>query len=76
MPTYTMKHKQTGEEKEMILSLSERDQLLSEGEWSQMLSTPKFVSQTMGTLRQAGDGWKDVLKKVKSGSAKDNTIHD
>lgn len=60
----------------MSLSLAEREQLIAEGEWTQLLSTPKFVTSVKGTLRQAGDGWKDVLKKVKSGSAKDNTIHD
>lgn len=76
MPTYNFKNNATGEVRQMILSLSEREQLISEGEWTQMLSTPKFVTQTTGTLRQAGSGWKDVLGKVKKGAGKDNTIHD
>jgi len=76
MPTYTMKNKQTGQIKEMILSLSEREQLLAEGEWIQQLATPKMVTNVTGTLKQAGDGWKEVLSKVKSGSGSHNTIND
>ena len=76
MPTYTMINKTTGEEREMVLSLADREQVLSEGEWSQQLSTPKSVTNVTGTLRQAGDGWKDVLSRVKSGSMRHNTIND
>lgn len=38
--------------------------------------TPSIVSQVGGTLSKTSDGWKDVLKKVKSGSGRNNTIHD
>lgn len=76
MPTYTMIHNETGEEKDMILSLSEREQLLSEGEWKQKLTTAKFVSQHGSTLSKTDNGWKEVLSKVKSGSARGNTIND
>lgn len=76
MPTYTMINKATGEEKEMVLSLSEREQLLSRGDWTQQLSTPKMVTNVTGTLKQAGSGWKEVLSRVKSGSAGNTTIND
>lgn len=76
MPTYTMIHNETGEEKDMILSLSEREQLLSKGEWKQKLSTAKFVSQHGSTLSKTDNGWKEVLSKVKSGSARGNTVND
>jgi len=76
MPTYTMIHNETGEEKDMILSLSEREQLLSEGEWKQKLTTAKFVSQHGSTLSKTDNGWKEVLSRVKSGSSKSNTIND
>lgn len=76
MPTYTMINKTTGEEKDMFLSFAERELILSEGEWSQQLSTPKSVTNVTGTLKQAGDGWKEVLSKVKSGSTSSNTIND
>jgi len=75
MPTYTMKNTTTGEVKEMVLSLSEREQLLQNGEWEQLLSTPKLVTSVHGTLRQAGSGWQEVLNKVKSGSGKNNTVN-
>jgi hypothetical protein len=65
----------TGEEKEMILSLSEREELLAAGEYKQKLTTAKFISSTDGWARkQAGSGWNDVLNKVKKGSARNNTI--
>lgn len=76
MPTYTMIHNETGEEKDMILSLSEREQLLSEGEWKQKLTTAKFVSQHGSTLSKTDNGWKEVLSRVKSGASKSNTIND
>jgi len=71
-----MIHNETGEEKDMILSLSEREQLLSEGEWKQKLTTAKFVSQHGSTLSKTDNGWKEVLSRVKSGSSKSNTIND
>ena len=76
MPTYTMKNKESGEEKEMILSLSERESFLQDNpDWEQMLSTPGFVSSSVSTLRRAGSEWNDVLKKIKSNSGKKNTIN-
>ena len=75
MPSYTMIDKETGDEVDMVLSLSERESLLANGKYIQKLSTPKMVSGVRGTLRQAGDGWKDVLGKVKKG-APNSTIRD
>ena len=74
MPTYTMKNKASGEVTEMILSLSERDQLLDTGEWDQQLSTPNFVSDTKSTLRRAGSDWSEHLTRIKKGSGRDNSI--
>lgn len=75
MPTYTMINKETGEEKEMILSLAEREELLETGEWTQKLSTAKFISQHGSTLSKTDGGWKEVLKKVKDGSGRNNTVN-
>lgn len=67
---------ETGEEEDMILSLSEREALLSEGKYKQKLTTAKFVSGVGDTARKmAGSGWNDVLNKVKNGSTKNNTIN-
>ena len=76
MPSYTMIDVETGEEKDMILSLSEREALLAEGKYKQKLTTAKFVSGVGDTARKAaGSGWNDVLQKVKKGSAKGNTVN-
>lgn len=68
MPSYTMINNETGEEKEMILSLAEREEILATGEWTQKLSTAKFISQHGMTINKAGDGWKDVLGKISKNS--------
>ena len=69
-----MKNKSSGEVTEMILSLSERQELLDTGEWDQQLSTPNFVSDTQSTLRRAGNDWTDHLSRIKKGSGRDNSI--
>ena len=68
MPSYTMIDLETNEEKEMVLSLSEREELLATGKYKQKLSTAKFISQHGSTINKAGDGWKDVLGKISKGS--------
>jgi len=75
MPSYTMINNKTGEEKEMILSLAERDQFLSSGEWKQKLTTAAFVSQTGSTISKTSSGWKDLLGRIKKGSGKGNSIN-
>ena len=75
MPTYNMRNKSTDEVHTMILTLSEREELLATGEWTQELSTPGFVSMTGGTLSKTSGDWKDLLKTIKKGSGRGNTIN-
>lgn len=75
MPTYTMKNVETGEIEEMVLTLSEREDLLNTGRYVQQLSTPNFVSMTGGTLSKTSSDWKDLLKTIKKGSGRNNTIN-
>lgn len=75
MPTYTMRNIITGEVEEMILSLTERQQLLDTGVYTQELSTPNFVSMTGGTLSKTSSDWKDLLKKIKKQSGRNNNIN-
>jgi hypothetical protein len=70
-----MIHVETGEVQEMFLSLAERDLLLSSGLYTQQLSTPNFVSMTGGTLSKTSTDWKDLLKKIKKESGRNNTIN-
>lgn len=74
MPTYTMKNIETGEISTMVLSLSEREQLLDSGKYIQQLATPQFVTQAGGTLSRTSSDWKDLLKTIKKGSGRNNTI--
>lgn len=69
-----MKNIETGEIKEMYLSISERESLLESGKYTQELATPNFVSQTGGTLSKTSGDWKDLLKTIKKGSGRGNTV--
>lgn len=76
MPTYTMRNKESGEEKTMILSFSEREEFLEQNtDWEQAPSTPRIVSGVVSPLRRTDDGWKDTLRAIKKGSGKSNTIN-
>ena len=75
MPTYTMKNVDTGDIEEMILSLTEREAILASGKFEQQLATPGFVSQHGGTLSKTSGDWKDLLKTIKKGSGRGNTIN-
>ena len=75
MPTYTMKNVETGEIQDMILTLAEREELLNSGAYVQQLATPGFVSMAGGTLSKTSTDWRDLLKKIKKGSGRNNTIN-
>jgi len=76
MPMYTMRCKESGETKEMVLSLQEREDFLKNNpDWDQAPATPLLVSGVKTALRQTDDGWKETLKKIKKGSGKGNTIN-
>lgn len=75
MPTYTMINNATGEERDMLLSLSEREDFLSTGEWTQALSTAKFITQHGSTLSKTPDSWKEHLRNVKKGAGRRSTIN-
>ena len=66
---------ESGEEKEMVLSFAERDELLSLGKWKQKLSTAKFVSGHGDVARrQAGSEWNNFLKKIDKQSGRHSKI--
>jgi hypothetical protein len=75
MPIYTMKNIKTDEEQEHIFSFAERAAFLKANpDWIQPLSTSRLVSQVGSNLSKTDDGWKELLKKVKKGSGRTNTI--
>lgn len=75
MPTYTMKNIESGEITTLILSLREREEMLASGLFEQQLATASFVSQTGGTLSKTSGDWRDLLKTIKKGSGRGNTVN-
>lgn len=74
MPTYNMRNVETGEVSTVTITLAEREQMLASGEWVQELAAPSFVTMPGGTLSRTSSDWRDLLKKIKKGSGKSNTI--
>lgn len=75
MPTYDIRIVETGEEKEVICSISEKEEKVASGEWEQVhKGTAELVTHVGGTLKQTSEGWKDVLRQTKRYSGRDNTI--
>ena len=62
MPTYPVKHKETGDTKEMIMSMKEYDQWRKDNpEWD------KDWSKGVAGVGEVGE-WKDKLRKSNPGS--------
>lgn len=69
MPTYDLKNTETGEIKEMILSISKKEEMCASGEWEQVhLSTAKIVTHTGNIINKTSGDWKDLMKKIKKES--------
>ncbi len=76
MPTYTMIHKETGDERTVLLSFSEREEWLKNNpDWTQKLVAPLLVREAKGALAKSPDSWKDHLKQMKKRSGRNNNIH-
>lgn len=75
MPIYNLKRISTSEEFEVHMTWDElQDTLKEDSDLYQMLSTPKFVTDTKGTLSRAGSGWREHLGRIKKNSGRGNTI--
>lgn len=76
MPKYIFKNKESGVMMEKSLRISELDTWKSENpEWIQQITAPTILyGSRRDNLSRAGDGWNDLLGKVKSGSGRNNTI--
>lgn len=68
MPLYDFKNKKTGEVETKMMSISAMEEYVKDPNIDQVFtSAPKLVSGVGGTLSRAGDGWKEVQDKIKSG---------
>ena len=68
MPSYTMKDPD-GVEHDIMCSISEMENKKEEG-WTMVFSPPKnnLIGHTGDVISHTSDGWKDVLRKIKSKS--------
>jgi hypothetical protein len=66
MPTYDLRNTQTGEIKEMIISISKKEEMVSSGEWEQVhLGVPDLVTHTGSMLGKTSGDWKNKLDQIK-----------
>ena len=76
MPRYTIIDTSDDTEYEIQCSWDELQIVLNENpNLKQGLSTPNFVTQTGNTVSKTSTDWRDLLKKVKKGSGRGNTIN-
>ena len=76
MPVYTIRNNETEETMNVKMSYKDfQDFLHGNPEYSQVFKMPATVSGRISTHRLAGEGWSDVLKKIKKASGKDAKIN-
>lgn len=69
MPTYDLKNTKTGEVKEMIISISKKEEMVASGEWEQVhLGVPDLVTHTGSVLSKTSGDWKNKLDQIKKNS--------
>ena len=69
MPTYPLKHKETGEEKELVMTMKEYDVWKKENpdwdkDWSKGCASLGEVGDWRNKLVSKKPGWNDVLHKA------------
>jgi hypothetical protein len=65
MPTYDLRNKETGEVKEMILSIAKKEEMVASGDWEQVFtSAPDLVSHTGSIIGKTSQDWRDKLKDI------------
>lgn len=75
MPTYDLRNTGTGEVEEHFVSISKKEEMVESGEWEQVhRETADMVTHTGNILSQTSGDWRDLLKRVKKGSGRSNSI--
>ena len=65
MPTYNFRNKQSGEETEITMRISELDQYKQDNpHLEQFLTKAPIIARGHGTTRQFDSGFKEVLQKI------------
>ncbi len=66
MPIYTIRNKDTGDVKDMTLSLAEREELLSDSNFEQLVGKPPSIGDSVRLgFRTHDNEFNDLLKTVK-----------
>lgn len=66
MPSYTFRHKETGEILEDFMTISAHEQFLTENpQWETLILAAPMISFSTHTMK-VDQGFKDVLKNIKS----------
>lgn len=67
MPTYRFLNNDTGEEFEDFMSIADMQKYLSENKHiTQIIGAPPLVDPTRLGMKKPDNGFRDVLKKIKS----------
>lgn len=75
MPVYTLHKKSTDEYFDVNIKFDDLAQLLEDEDLERVLVPPKFSSSDgRSNISKAGNEWRDLLGRIKKGSAKNNTI--
>lgn len=77
MPTYNFRNKETGEEIEVLMKISELDEYKANNpHMEQFLKKPPLLArESRDIISRTPDGFNDVLKSIKKGSGRNTTIH-
>lgn len=76
MPTYTLKNIKTNDKWNITCSWNELQKMLDyDPELIQVLSAPRTVASSGDMFGKTPDGFKDLKRKIKSGSGEGNTIN-
>jgi len=74
MPSYTFRNKETGEVTDEFCSLAERQEKLDSGKYEQIIGRPKIISMRGDAISKTSGDYRDLLKRIKKGAGKGNTI--
>ena len=79
MPTYPVKHTETGEEKELYMTMKEYDEWKEQNpewqkDWSKGVAAAQEVGEWQNKLQKTHPGWGEVMNKVKRAAPYNKTI--
>jgi hypothetical protein len=68
MPLYDFKNLETGNIETKMMSIADMQEYVKDKNIQQVISAPAVIGEVSGSVgRKAGDGWKEVQQRIKSG---------